>query len=425
MKINEIQRKEKVENVAVLGCDVSSERIDCYSEVSGMSVEIQIKNDTVDIEKNLDEFGRFVHDQGYENVLVVAEPSGPYGELMFRIALQKGMNTAWVSGEAVKKTREIENNSHSKTDPIDCRAIYSLGFRGKTLAHRQFGAPYEALREWNGIYEVADKGVVRARNETVDQLKRMFPDYSFKKDFLFGNSGRALVELYGANPYNIVSVGKSRFFTRMKNHVKGIRRDTLQRLYNQAIASAATAKRQTTADILETRLRQHYEDFLVHHKRKMDARKAMCELYEKLRQFDAKLPAEIPRVVTTFYLARIVAETGPLSDFQTVKQLFKYAGLDLQVRQSGKFKGKTKLSKRGRTALRKVLTFAVLPLVKKNGLYGKMYHSIKDKREMPGAKAMTIIAKKFLKMIFGIYRSGAEYDASRVFECHSQHKKAA
>jgi transposase len=130
-------------------------------------------------------------------------------------------------------------------------------------------------------------------------------------------------------------------------------------------------------------------------------------------------------VVTTFYLARIVAETGPLSDFQTVKQLFKYAGLDLQVRQSGKFKGKTKISKRGRTALRKVLTFAVLPLVKKNGLYGKMYHSIKDKREMPGAKAMIIIAKKFLKMIFGIYRSGTEYDASRVFECHSQHKKAA
>ena len=54
-----------------------------------------------------------------------------------------------------------------------------------------------------------------------------------------------------------------------------------------------------------------------------------------------------------------------------------------------------------------------------------MYHGIKDKREMPGVRAMMIIAKKFLRMIFGIYRSGTAFDASRVFECHSQHNKAA
>jgi hypothetical protein len=66
MKINEIQRKEKVENVAVLGCDVSSERIDCYSEISCMTVEIEIQNNTADIEKKLEEFLRFVDEQGYD-----------------------------------------------------------------------------------------------------------------------------------------------------------------------------------------------------------------------------------------------------------------------------------------------------------------------------------------------------------------------
>ena len=44
---------------------------------------------------------------------------------------------------------------------------------------------------------------------------------------------------------------------------------------------------------------------------------------------------------------------------------------------------------------------------------------------MPGAKAMTAVARHFLKMLYGWYRNGGEFNAKRVFTCESQIKLAA
>jgi hypothetical protein len=44
---------------------------------------------------------------------------------------------------------------------------------------------------------------------------------------------------------------------------------------------------------------------------------------------------------------------------------------------------------------------------------------------MSGGKAMTAVARKFLKMLWGWYRSGGAFDRERVFACHTQMVKAA
>ena len=65
----------------------------------------------------------------------------------------------------------------------------------------------------------------------------------------------------------------------------------------------------------------------------------------------------------------------------------RYAGLNIRECKSGQYKGKNKISKKGRANLRRVLGYIVLPLVKKNGLLGSRYHSKKE-QGMPGNKAM-------------------------------------
>ena len=102
----------------------------------------------------------------------------------------------------------------------------------------------------------------------------------------------------------------------------------------------------------------------------------------------------------------------------------RYAGLNIREKQSGKFKGKNKLSKKGRSLLRKALSQTVLPLVKKEGLFGPYYHR-KKQQGMSGTKAMTAVMRKFLKLFYGWYRSGGAFDRSRVFACESQHGLAA
>ena len=54
-------------------------------------------------------------------------------------------------------------------------------------------------------------------------------------------------------------------------------------------------------------------------------------------------------------VAVLQAELGDLDRFARLNQVVAYAGVDLQVRQSGKWKGQTKLSKRGSGHLRRRL----------------------------------------------------------------------
>lgn len=94
----------------------------------------------------------------------------------------------------------------------------------------------------------------------------------------------------------------------------------------------------------------------------------------------------------------------------------RYAGLNLLERQSGKFKGQIKISRRGRSAIRHVLNKICLSLVQRKRLFGPYYHRKKDDDRMPGDKAMTCVMRKFLKMLYGWSQSGQQFDQVRVFQ---------
>lgn len=66
-----------------------------------------------------------------------------------------------------------------------------------------------------------------------------------------------------------------------------------------------------------------------------------------------------------------------------------------------------------------------LPLIHRGDLFGDYYWKKKDDDKMPGEKAMTCVMRKLLKMIFGWYRSGSEFDQQRVFAAVGEHCKAA
>jgi len=57
-------------------------------------------------------------------------------------------------------------------------------------------------------------------------------------------------------------------------------------------------------------------------------------------------------------IAVVRAELGDLDRFARIDHVVAYAGLDLRVRQSGKWKGQTKLSKRGSGRLRRIVYLA-------------------------------------------------------------------
>src|SRR5699024_10753073 len=65
-----------------------------------------------------------------------------------------------------------------------------------------------------------------------------------------------------------------------------------------------------------------------------------------------------PITVATFY-----AEIGDIRNYTHPQQLVNMAGLSLQEHSSGKYKGQTRITKRGRRRLRRAIYLAVRPLV--------------------------------------------------------------
>ena len=136
-------------------------------------------------------------------------------------------------------------------------------------------------------------------------------------------------------------------------------------------------------------------------------------------------PPPAPGLISEKNHARLLGETGPLSDFRSEEKVMRYAGLNLCMRKSGQYQGKYKISKKGRPLLRKVLSQIVLQLVRKNALYGKYYHEKKERQNIPGSKMMTIVMRQYLRKFYGWHRSGEAFDEKRFFTCEHKFNKAA
>jgi transposase len=97
-----------------------------------------------------------------------------------------------------------------------------------------------------------------------------------------------------------------------------------------------------------------------------------------------------------------------------------YCGLNLYERESGKYRGQTKISKKGRSRFRKVLGQAAFALVQTEGPFAA-YFKRKRAEGTSYWKAIVATMRKLCKVLYGLARSGTAYDPDRVSTCESQY----
>ncbi len=340
-----------------------------------------------------------------------------------RTARRLGFLTCYVNAESVAKFRVIESNDYNKTDQKDPRVISTLGKLNKVIGFRMIGEKYLMLRKLHKIYDECESAITSIRCRIHKLLVELFCDYSFKKDFLYTRSGMALVKVFRCSPYRILDAGWEGFCKAMREKASGIRTATLERLWRDAESSCLNQMPRGYTEVLEEYLRQLMDDYYRMSLRKKEITSQMVKILGQLREDDPLIPPPTPSVISEKNLARLLAETGPLSDFDNWRKLMRYAGLNLRTRQSGSFQGHHKISKKGRRLLRKVLQCIALPLVRKRGLYGDYYHRKRQVNKMPGNKAMTVVARHLLRKLYGWYKSGKAFDEERFFKCKSRYDK--
>lgn len=423
MKITRSAEKINLKHVLDIAVDVHKDTLCFYFELEGAEYSDECRNRTSVIGKKLRSYHEIAKEHGRTSLRIICEPTGQYQNSLFRTARRLGFLTCHVNAEAVSKFRVVETNDTGKTDKKDPRVIGTLGRLNKVIRFRLLDEEYLMLRKLHKIYDDIDVSMTSLRCRLSNLLVELFCDYSFKKDFLYSNSGQALVKQYGCNPHRIVEGGFARLRQRMKKAVPRIRTKTLERLWADAQSSILNEMSSGYVAKLEKHLYWLMEDFLRQEKRKEEVVTEMKEILARLREKDPNIPPSTPQVISDKNLARLLAETGPLGDFNNWRKLMRYAGLNIRMRQSGKFQGQNKITKKGRPLLRKVLHQIVLPLVREKSLYGAVYHHKKEQEKRPGNVAMTIVSRQLLKKIYGWYRSGEAFDEKRFFTCRTQYMK--
>jgi transposase len=406
----------KSENLIAVCCDVSKDKLDIFGrlDVDGSLFEMTdtVTNRSSVVLRHIGEWQAVAESHGYDGVLVACEPTGGYEKKLLKMARQAGCRTAYVSSEAVKDARVIESNDSGKTDEKDPRSIHTLTEMGKTLEVRFLPEQYEMLREVNRIYEVESNAIVTIRNRIHDQVKSLFPDLNEPNDFIFSATGRAIHKLFGFNPAHIRDCTWREFVAKIRKFVKCASIKRLEAVWSAAESSLLHRVSNGLRTVQENRLEELFADYDLHQTRKQDLRGQLLELYADTEE-GSKL-ASIPNV-SEFQKARLIAETGPLSEFRKNAQLLRFLGMNIRERRSGKWAGQNKISKKGRALGRKVLYQMVFSsLIGKDKLFAE-YYQAKKKDCACGTKAIVCVMRKTLKMILGLFRSGEVFHYERVW----------
>jgi len=427
MNYTKLKPPMRVLNVAF---DVSSETLNWSLEVPERfddvkRVDGECINHTESIWDELKRIKKIGSENGFTEIRVICESTGIYHRSLLKIASGLGMRTNLVHGEAVAKYRTIRFADHGKTDLKDPQAILTVAKVGRLIRHRELDGRYAQLRELNRLVMRLERRKRAAKNELHADLRMLFPDLRLSKSVLYGPTGQALINVFGGNPHRLISVGFDEFTRRIKAESKNTKQTTLKRIWKAAEASMLQGCDEKIAEIQELGVRGSYAEIMEITERISELERRMQELYDQLREQDRRLPAARKGVISKRLLSRLVAEIGPPEDFQSIRQLTRYAGLNLCERQSGKWRGQTMISRRGRSELRYVLNLMALPLIRRSQLFGDYYWKKKEQDRMPGKKAITCVMRKILKMFFGLYRSEGEFQESRVFVMNSQYHAAA
>ncbi len=108
--------------------------------------------------------------------------------------------------------------------------------------------------------------------------------------------------------------------------------------------------------------------------------------------------------------AVILAETNGFTLFKNAPQLISYAGYDVVENQSGKRVGKTKISKKGNSRIRRALHMPALNVVRYNVISLKDFYERNLQRHGIKMKSYVAVQKKLLVLVYTLWKKGEMFD---------------
>lgn len=349
---------------------------------------------------------------GKKQIVLGLEPTGHYWFCLATWMIANGISVVQVNPYAVKQTKELEDNSQLKDDRKDPKLIANLVKDGN------YGMPYlpeglyADLRRLSMFKDQLTEDRIRNINRLHREMKIYFPEYM---DAFGKLEGSFTLEVLKKAPFpkDILALGTE--------GIRDIWREAKLRGRGYSRAAGIVGCAGESVGLTDG----------------TDAGKGavkwfaekIVELDEQLEEIESILHQkckEIPYVENILgisgigenILAGIIAEMGDISRFDDVKEIQKLSGMGLVACSSGKHKGETKISHRGRKRLRYWLFQGAKSAVSHADEFKQVhaYYTTRADNPLKKMQSLIVIACKLLRIIYTILKMGTRYDPKKMLK---------
>ncbi|HEX4206329.1 MAG TPA: transposase [Ktedonobacteraceae bacterium] len=114
-------------------------------------------------------------------------------------------------------------------------------------------------------------------------------------------------------------------------------------------------------------------------------------------------------------VAVLRAELGDAQRFARTDEVIAYGGMDIEIKESGLWKGQAKLSKRGSGLLRRMLYMAALRSISLEGsAFGAYYQRLVARGLKKGSALMAVMRKMLAVAAHLLRHEGEKFDPTKV-----------
>ena len=301
-----------------------------------------------------------------------------------------------------KRVKELEGNSPNKTDQKDPKVIADIIELGHALTVVQPEGPSAELRRLTHARERAMQRRTAIFNQLQDLVFVIFPEFSQVFKNVKTKSARFILENC-PTPEDIIKY-------KLKNLTITLRKVSRGQLGEER-ARELYAAAKTSIGVREGRQSILFEI------------KEILSIIETTEYFVTGIEKEmshhlkdIPysrfilsiKGIGEVTVAGLIGEVGDFREYKTISEILKFSGLDLFEISSGRHNGQRRISKRGRSLMRKLLFFAAINVVHKGGIMHEYYQGCLA-RGMLKMKALIAVSRKLLGLILALVRNHCEY----------------
>ena len=343
-------------------------------------------------------------------IVLGLEPTGHYWYCTAAWMVANGISVVQVNPHAVRRTKEVEDNSQEKNDRKDPKVIANLVKDGN------YGMPYlpeglyAELRKLSMLKDQLTEDRIRSINRLHREMKIYFPEY---KDAFGKVDGLFCMEILKKAPFpeDILELGEEGLRNIWKEaRLKGCGYSKAGRIVRYAEDSVGLKEGLGSA---REAVRWFAEEAM-RLKEKLDGIEEM--LHRKCRQIPYAVNLLEISGIGEDILSGIVSDMGDITRFDDPGEIQKISGFSLVACSSGKHKGETKISHRGRKRLRYWLFLAARSAVVHAGEFKVLheYYTTRAENPLKRMQSLIVIACKILRIIYAILKTGTRYDPEKM-----------